>query len=364
MRQPPCLPSDDDLELLQAALAPPSQARAAWQRWREQNREGPGHHTHNRMLPLIARRLSPESLDEADRLFLRGLYRYHWTRNQLLSNCAAAILGTLQQAGIDTLLLKGLALAHLTYQDLGVRPMHDFDVLVRPAQRDQAVAVLEQAGWTYTAPMPALSADHGCEFRNAADQRFDLHWFATDESRWPGADDDLWENSRPLQIGAAGTLALSPGHQLMHVLIHGVKVTGANPCIWVADACAILDSESKIEWSKFLASVRRRRVVLPLKLGLEYLKNQLGRPVPPELIADLRATPVNWTDRLYYHTKIQGGETKLALLRPYLDYRRTENNRSFLGFLNFLRLRWHLRQIRQIPGRVWRGLCNRFSPEP
>lgn len=363
VKKPACLPGPEDADLLEAALAPLEQACAAWRRWRLHHSADASHYTHHRMLPLLSRRFSKEMLTPEDWQFLRGLHRYHWTRNQLLSNCAASILQALANDGIETIVLKGLALAHLTYQDLGARSMFDFDVLVRPSQRDQAVAVLQKAGWSHTSPLPALSADHGCEFRNENDQRFDLHWFATDESRWPGADDDFWQDSRNFELGSARTQALSPTHQLLHVLIHGVKVTGASPSNWVVDAAAMLRSGAALDWEAFVASAQRRRVVLPMHLGLTYLRDELGLNVPSKVLSHLGAAPVNWVDRLYYQTKIRCGTGKWALLRPYLDYLRTERPRGPghpIGFLRFLLLRWHLERRRQIPGRIWTGLAARF----
>ncbi|ODT74915.1 hypothetical protein ABS71_05125 [bacterium SCN 62-11] len=350
--------------LMQAALAPPEQALVAWLKWRSENSAEAYQYTHNRLLPLISRRLGQSPLTQEDRAFLRGLYRYHWTRNQLLSNCAASILETLENHGVPTLLLKGLALAHLTYRDLGVRPMHDFDVLVAPAQRDRAVAVLEAAGWSYEPPLPALSAAHGCEFRNDKDQRFDLHWFTTDESRWAGADDDFWAGAATLSLGATVTRVLNSTHQLLHVLVHGVKCTGASPCNWVADACAILDSAAVIDWEEFVECARRRRVVLPIALGLRFLKESVGRPVPESVLRELDSTPVNWVDRTYFKSKIRGGTDRLAMLRPFLEYVRNERATglgSLFGFLRFLRDRWHLQRKRQLPGRIWARLQKRLS---
>lgn len=357
-----CFPASDDRELLQAAFAPLPQAQQAWQNWRSRHTLEACHYVSHRLLSLIGRRLPRESIPVRDQHLLRGLYRYHWTRNQLLTRSAVSILSSLQQAGVETLILKGLALAHLVYRDVGVRPMNDFDVLIRPAQRELAVATLERCGWQPSHPLPDLFAWHGCEFRNAEEQRFDLHWFSTDESRWLGADDDFWQHSRPFPLPGVETRAPDPAHLLLHCLIHGVKVSEADPVVWVTDACAILDSVPDLNWSLFLESARIRRVVSTVRLGLQYLQERMSRPFPEWVLGELSSTPVCLTDRLYYHTKIRCHTGWTALARPYLDYVRTERPRwggDLVGFLNFLRRRWQLGRIRAVPRRILQGIWRR-----
>lgn len=358
-----CLPNDSDMHLLLAACGPLEQAGAAWHQWRSQNMNKKLDDVSHRLLPLVFRRLHEDQLTREDRTFLRGLYRYHWTRNQLLSRAASSVLRTLQSEGIDTLVLKGLALAHLTYRDLGVRPMQDFDVLVRPRQRDLAATVLERSGWCASQTIPSLSAAHGCEFANQGGQRFDLHWYATDESRWTGADDDLWHGSSSFRIESAETRTLNPTHRLLHVLIHGVKVTGSSPLAWVSDALKIIEAHPDLDWSGFLDSVRIRRVVLPVELGLSYLRDKMNCPVPNCVMVALSETPVQWTDRFYYASKVRGGHHWLALTQPYLDYLRTAQptcGGNLFEFIRFLMERWQLQTIWQLPGRIWRGFARRL----
>lgn len=357
-------PCAQELDLLKAAYAIENESTGAWRRWRQRNPLESMHYLSRRLLPLLSRKLKPETLPREDFLLLRALYRYHWTRNQLLTRTASAILGDLQGAGVETLVLKGLALAHLVYRDVGARPMNDFDVLIHPQQREQAVKVLSQQGWTPSQVLPYLSAMHGCEFQNAQGQRFDLHWYATAESRWSGADDDFWADSVPLSLGQIETRALSPTHMLLHILIHGVKVTEADPSFWVSDACTLLHFCPQFDWRRFLDSARERRVVLSALLGLEYLRQTMGCEVPDWVSEELAATRVSLSDRLYHATKVRCALGWLGLARPYLDYLRTDRpgwGFNVLGFCDFLRRRWQLQSVFQMPGYILRGVWRRLQ---
>jgi len=355
-------PNAQEMDLLQAAFAPESESRQAWRRWRRENPLDSSHYLWHRLLPLLSRKLRPEAVPTEDFLLLRGLYRYHWTRNQLLNRTAAAILGALQGAGVETLVLKGLALAHLVYRDLGARPMNDFDVLIHPQQREQAVTILNQQGWRPSQPLPDLSAMHGCEFQNEQGQRFDLHWYATGESRWSGADDDFWADSVTLRLGQIETRALSPAHMLLHTLIHGLKVTDAKPSYWVSDACTLLHCYPQFDWRRFLDSARERRIVLTARLGLDFVRQTMGCDIPEWVTQELAATRVCLSDRLYHASKVRCSLGWTGLARPYLDYLRTERpgwGLNVLGFCDFLRRRWQLQSAFQIPGYILGGLWRR-----
>jgi hypothetical protein len=74
--------------------------------------------------------------------------------NQSRLRLATELVAELQRAGIEVLVLKGLALSLLFYGDLSVRPMGDVDLLVRSEQARDAVHHLEQAGYRSTELLP------------------------------------------------------------------------------------------------------------------------------------------------------------------------------------------------------------------
>jgi hypothetical protein len=60
-------------------------------------------------------------------------------------------------AGIDAVVIKGGALAHIIYAELGLRPMEDLDILVARRQAGAAHALLLEMG--FHAPLPASRFD-------------------------------------------------------------------------------------------------------------------------------------------------------------------------------------------------------------
>gem|GEM_PF-5808997 len=80
--------------------------------------------------------------------FKRGLaqYRGDYATTALLADIArgrlAEAVDALTSHGVDVALLKGVAYAGDLYDDPGVRPMADIDLLVRPHQRQAANDVM------------------------------------------------------------------------------------------------------------------------------------------------------------------------------------------------------------------------------
>jgi len=132
--------------MLRAALGDAETAMDAWHALRvrlDLDSLGPAS---QRLLPPLWRNLSRLGVQDPILGRCRGAYRYHWSRNQLLFRRGAVLLAELAASGIETLLLKGAALATRYYGDAGLRPMNDFDVAVPAGAAGDAVAVLERNG--------------------------------------------------------------------------------------------------------------------------------------------------------------------------------------------------------------------------
>ncbi|MEI7781219.1 MAG: nucleotidyltransferase family protein, partial [Planctomycetota bacterium] len=142
-----CWPTDRQRLLMAACLlADDRDARLAWDAWLAAEPLFGSDAASNHLLPLMLVRLEAWGGFEAEQRQIVGLVRYYWLFQQLLKRGLESALSTFADAGIDTLLLKGAALAAGTYRD-GHRPMNDLDLLVRRDQAAAAIAALVAAGW-------------------------------------------------------------------------------------------------------------------------------------------------------------------------------------------------------------------------
>ncbi|MCB0210704.1 MAG: nucleotidyltransferase family protein [Anaerolineae bacterium] len=83
---------------------------------------------------------------------LQALYLRHRHANAVRGRVLADILTRFQAEGVQVLVVKGAALAHIIYPEPGLRPMRDIDLLVKEADAYRAQQLLAELG--FDAPLP------------------------------------------------------------------------------------------------------------------------------------------------------------------------------------------------------------------
>ncbi len=340
-------PSRSQELLLQAALLQGRAAIEAWEAWRsgvDIDRLDRGSH---RLLPLLYRNLHAQGVDHPLLGTLRGVYRYTWYRNQILFSQMTPVLRSLHEAGIETLLLKGVALVHLFYQDCGLRPMADFDVLVRGDRVAEALDIVTRLGWTPKGwsrerlTTRRLAMQQGLAFKDAGGREMDLHWHVLAQCLQADADDDFWDGSTASEIEGIPVRTLNVTDHLLHVCVHGAATNPAPPIRWAADAAVILKhSAPTIDWNRLIEQARKRHVVLLLRDALGCLRDVLDAPVPLWAHRYMQAIPTSRSERLEYRFKTQPPLLLGRFPLRWFQYSRHTGDASFLkkllGFRRFL----------------------------
>ena len=111
-----------------------------------------GEATHHRLLPLAywTFKLHHIETPRQVRQIMAGAYLRQKSLAQAQTAAMLETLRALSERGIEALVLKGGALAHLVYPEPGLRPMEDIDILVAPDCAALAREVLLSLG--YVAP--------------------------------------------------------------------------------------------------------------------------------------------------------------------------------------------------------------------
>jgi SAM-dependent methyltransferase len=280
------LPSESQELLLNAALLEGDAALSAWRAWQAVDSVTGTDQDSGRLFPLLCRNLLAIGTNDPDVAILKNAYRHQWLANQLRLEAAGRALRVLSDAGIETMILKGAALAYRHYRDLGARPMYDVDVLVRPDRARAAAEALLDAGWTQCLPTDLdllLVACWGTAFNDRMDNAVDLHWYAM----WsPAIEDDFWLAAEPLEVAGVPTLAQCPADQLLQVCVHGIWSDGMR-LRWVPDALAVIRSTPDLDWDRLISGARSRALTLPLHEALRYLRGRFGTAVPASVLKSL-----------------------------------------------------------------------------
>lgn len=297
MERPEWLPTETQEQLLRAALLDGDAALEAWRGWMTEPHPIEDESLAFQVLPLAYRnihRLDPgaDGLDRA-----KGVYRYVWVKNQVLIRVGARAIESLQEAGIDVLVLKGAALSLLNYRDLGLRLMADIDLLV---PRDSALPAIATMRRILAPTGLALDSDervlvhHSSSWVDEGDNEVDLHWY----SLWQSSpDDDFWEAAVPIEVDGVASLALAPTDQLLHVCAHGASWHPELALRWVLDAVTVIRS-GEIDWDRLVSQARRRELTITVADALGYLRSGFGVEIPEEVLTELRESPTSLTSRI------------------------------------------------------------------
>jgi len=278
-----------------------SQAAAGWlDDHRTESAEG-FRHLHaasRRLLPLLHRNVK-EGIPAPFRAELRAVHHHYWAENQQLFRKLEVMLVRFEAAGIPTLVLKGAALSTMHYDDMALRPMSDFDILVPEDRGPALVRQFIREGWVPDWPhVHAPGADYFFRFRHALDLSHpqhgtvDLHWHVLLEATYRGADAHFWEGSIPLRIKSVLTRALNPADQLLHTCLHGYPYNPMPSIRWIADALTILRTAT-IDWDRLLRVAVDLQVTIPCTEALDFLNREFDAGVPFHVVDSLAACPVS-----------------------------------------------------------------------
>jgi Uncharacterised nucleotidyltransferase len=140
----------------------------------------------------------------------------------------AEVIRAFQEAGVESRLLKGAAVANWLYSPDDPRPYIDSDLLVRPVDVDAARGTLERLGFVpeidQTA-MPDWWREHAVGWLRPGDSAaVDIHRSlpgvaADDQLLW----DTLTADTRHIVVGGAEVATLAPPAMALHVSLHAAQ---------------------------------------------------------------------------------------------------------------------------------------------
>jgi len=369
-----CWPTHQQELLLRAILLHDERAVDLFKEWKSSidiERLDEGSY---RLLPLLYKNLKQLGVSDPLMKLFKGVYRYHWYRNKILFHTMAPVLNAFHDAGIKTLILKGAALIPLYYNDFGLRPMNDFDVLVPLKRAPEAIRLLELSGWD---PEPLnkgrmlikdfYAGRHAHLYTDECGRMLDLHWHVLHECCHDGADDVFWAGAVPFKLEGVPTRTLNPTDHLMSICAHGARYSPVPTFRWVADVMAVLNrSTEDIDWQHLMRQARKRHLVLPLRDTLNYLHRLIDAPVPHRVLKKLSRMTVSRLNRLKYKyvtTKTYPKPFMKLLIMRWEQHKNITAGRKmwyrFVGFPKFLKEVWKLDHTWQISRAVVRKIKKR-----
>lgn len=242
---------------------------------------------------------------------LHGLRR----RAALLQLERENVLRTLEQHGLDAVVLKGAALATTIYANPVERNFGDIDLLLSPESLPLALDVLQRAGYHPSGSAAVVSAYREHHFHIRVERGHgsivELHWalvaphepYHLDEAAFLAQSRTAQNRSadHPVNAIARRFRTPRPEHTLMHIVVENVR-NGFSRLTRIVDVDRIVTAAPEMDWD-LVQSVARGAQVLPgLALALDMSRTLFGTEIPRDVTRALRPTPM-----VRFH---------LALLRP------------------------------------------------
>jgi hypothetical protein len=205
------------------------------------------------------------------------------------------LMSVLKSEDVPVILLKGIYLANMVYTNLGLREMHDVDVMSRPQDLARISEILTSMGYR---PPQIVSPDvtvlvdrHLPHMIKNGHSIFEIHWNITSPMTSYYIDpQELWKRAVPVNIAGAAALALSPEDLLLHLCIHTSYEHqfnfGLRPFCDIAET--IFCFGSRLNWE----IIKDRSFLLGWQRGV-YLsmllaKELIGADVPADILKRLR----------------------------------------------------------------------------
>ncbi|WP_118857370.1 nucleotidyltransferase family protein [Sphingomonas mesophila] len=236
------------------------------------------------------------------------------------------ILKALSERGVESLFLKGTALAYSVYSEPATRERADSDLLIRPRDLAAAQAALRDAGGRAPEGSDGASLQESWQFAVAGvDHVLDLHWSAFNSEFLAPilAVESCLDRARRLDRLNPHARMLGPAEFLLHVGIHrnmhrtapyfsgGKAEFGADRLVWAVDIKLLAGSFGDGDWASFVALARANEVSGAMREALEFGMRAAGATVPELVLAELGATGQGEQRSAYL---LRAGRRKRALV--------------------------------------------------
>lgn len=248
-------------------------------------------------------------------------------------DAVSTILSALGKVGIESVLMKGTALAYAFHSEPAARRRGDTDLLVRPENAERTRAIFSELGW-YRDEGP-----HGLYYQetwlhDAAGffvHSIDLHWEPSDRAVLHSVlpIDNFFSNKQPIARFSDGAFRPSIPTMIMHAVTnqkwhaqHGYqaedgRLSSPRRLIWSVDFDLLTASMTGNDWDELIAHCTREGAGQLVAEALRGAQNDLGTQLPSERIEQLEQIPLH-PDLHTYFTSTD------SLTQFWLNLRRTK----------------------------------------
>jgi len=271
---------------------------------------------------------------------LRDAYFRCHAANARLFHELASVLDGFQQEAIPVILLKGAFLADSVYQDAGLRPMGDMDIMVRKESAVRGIEVLEAAGYKpyqdFSPEVELKLAKHMPPMQKNGIV-IELHWDVTSPESSIRVDiPALWTRAVPFEKENIRALALCPEDVLLHLCIHAAHHYFFEQLRSLCDIREVaVFYGGELDWDKIVARAESWHADRGVYLALHLARDLLDSGVPEMVLESLQPRDIStevvaWARERVFQTDPVLSDNFIALMQGKHGMNRWQ---AFLGAL-------------------------------
>ncbi len=226
------------------------------------------------------------------------------------------VIEALNKAGVESVVMKGTALAYSLHAEPATRRRGDTDLLVRPKDQSRTRAIFLELGWYRKDDPHGLYYQEGW-LHDAAGffvHAIDLHWEPTDrpvlQSTLP--IDAFFEDKRALPSLHEVAFRPDPGLMMLHATINqkwhalhgydseGGRLASASRLIWSVDFDLLCKSMEPQDWERLQSRCKAHAVGPLVAEALRGMATDLHCSVPEAVLSELEEMPMDDTLARYF----------------------------------------------------------------
>ena len=250
----------------------------------------------HKSLPPNVRKVLPQDLENRLNTSYQDSTKVSLVQEALLTK----VLKHLNSHGIPVIVLKGVFLWHVVYNDPATRPISDIDLLVRDQDFERARGLLVQLGFEQSVELP-LPEDLK-EFLQPAVAHYmpgpipiivDLHRSLLYLSFYRISSTKLWPHAKETIYNGQPVLILPPELNFVLCALNNLN-HGSLLRDWL-DLMLIL-CRLQFDWSRLLAFAHSLGVLRPLRFILNHLQVYWNIAIPYEVLENVQKYEPHWLE--------------------------------------------------------------------
>jgi hypothetical protein len=309
--------------------------------WKKQQDFDNIDHESQKMIAFLNRQIIKFKIEDENGPRYNGIYKKSWVYNKQLVENALEILPLLKAQHIPFLIIKGIALSSIYYNDNGIIKTYGLDIYIHEFDFPKVFDVLTNNNWklnnskkdiNFYISINGIIKQIG--FHNNSGSFIVVHLKAFKMPYSSKSEALFWNSFQEFELNGLRVNSFDNTSFLFYTIINGIT---EHTLQWVMDVKTILNSQKEINWDKFIDLNKSFNTASIIGLAFEYLTKELSIEGIPSFVVEAinkeSLYELNKANYNYYAKR-----TAISALKwHFLYYEMLRQNYKSWGELSYLK---------------------------